>query len=180
MPNSETRLFVAKELETALAQMAREIVAGRQANVPLRLVGIRTRGVPLAERLARLLTPIVSQEIPVGAVDITLYRDDIGQADHWPVLRGTDVPFDVDGTEIILVDDVLYSGRTVRAALNAVCDLGRPARIRLAVLVDRGGRELPIQPDVVGLKVQVEGSQRVRVRITPIDPVDEIVSTSAN
>ena len=112
---------------------------------------------------------------PVGAVDITLYRDDLGQADRWPVLRGTEIPFDVDGAEIVLVDDVLFTGRTVRAALNAVCDLGRPARVRLAVLVDRGHRELPIQPDVVGLAVATDRDDHVRVRLQPVDPVDEIV-----
>ncbi len=95
--------------------------------------------------------------------------------ERWPVLRGTEVPFDVDGAEVVLVDDVLFTGRTIRAALNAICDLGRPARVRLAVLVDRGHRELPIQPDVVGLCVTSEIGDRVRVRMQPIDSVDEIV-----
>ncbi len=115
------------------------------------------------------------KEVKVGAVDITLYRDDLRSVDHWPVLRGTEIPFDIDGAEVVLVDDVLFTGRTVRAALNAICDLGRPACVRLAVLVDRGHRELPIQPDVVGLSVKFEHQDRVRVRLQPIDAVDEIV-----
>ena len=100
-------------------------------------------------------------------MDITLYRDDLGKADRWPVLRGTEIPFGVDGAEIVLVDDVLFTGRTVRAALNAICDLGRPACVRLAVLIDRGHRELPVQPDVVGLHVPTERRERVRVRVQP-------------
>jgi pyrimidine operon attenuation protein/uracil phosphoribosyltransferase len=121
---------------------------------------------------------MVGEEVLVGAVDITLYRDDLGQGDRWPVLRGTHIPFPVDGVEVVLVDDVLFTGRTVRAALNAICDLGRPACVRLAVLVDRGHRELPVQPDVVGLHVPTQRAEHVRVRVTPVDPVDEIVRVS--
>jgi len=130
----------------------------------------------LAERLRRIL----GEEVAVGAIDITLYRDDLGHADRWPVLRGTEIPFDVEEAEVVLVDDVLFTGRTVRAALNAICDLGRPALVRLATLVDRGYRELPIQPDVVGLHVRTERRERVRVRISPVDPVDEIVQIAVN
>ena len=111
--------------------------------MPLYLVGVRSRGVPLAQRLAQELRRLLGQDVDVGAVDITLYRDDLGQGERWPVLRGTEIPFDVDGAEVVLVDDVLFTGRTVRAALNAICDLGRPACVRLAVLVDRGHREIP-------------------------------------
>jgi len=178
MPAAEERLFDARDFQRALEDMAGKIAAGRMVGVPLRLIGIRSRGVPLAERLAAALGPLVGEDVSVGAVDITLYRDDLGQGARWPVLRGTEVPFGVDGKDIVLVDDVLYTGRTVRAALNAICDLGRPARIRLAVLVDRGERELPIQPDVVGKTVTVDRRQRVRVRLIPLDPADEIVSTS--
>src|SRR5262249_3983110 len=146
---------------------------------PLRLVGIRSRGYPIAGRLAEALRPEVGEEVPVGAVDITLYRDDLDQADRWPVLHGTEVPFGVDGAGLVLVDAVLFTGRPVRAALNAVCDLGRPARVRLAVLVDRGHRELPIQPDVVGLTVTTDRDEHVRVRVTPVDPADEVVRIGA-
>jgi pyrimidine operon attenuation protein/uracil phosphoribosyltransferase len=178
MSEPETRLCDADGMERLLDAMASRIVEQRCDGVPMRLVGVRTRGVPLARRLAEKLRPLLGEEVLVGAVDITLYRDDLGQGEHWPVLRGTEISFNVDGVEIVLVDDVLFTGRTVRAALNTSCDLGRPACIRLAVLVDRGHRELPIQPDVVGLDVPTEREERVRVRIGPIDPVDEIVRIS--
>jgi pyrimidine operon attenuation protein/uracil phosphoribosyltransferase len=122
---------------------------------------------------------LIGERVPVGAVDITLYRDDLGHADRWPVLHGTEIPFSVDGVEVVLVDDVLFTGRTVRAALNAICDLGRPARIRLAVVVDRGHREFPVQPDVVGMVVPTDRQERVRVRIAPIDSADEIIRVEA-
>jgi pyrimidine operon attenuation protein/uracil phosphoribosyltransferase len=158
-----------------LEEMAERIAEQRRPGIPLRLVGIRSRGVPIARRLAGILRPIVGESVPVGAVDITLYRDDLGKGRSWPVLRGTEIAFSVDGAEIVLVDDVLFTGRTVRGALNSVCDLGRPACVRLAVLVDRSHRELPVQPDVVGLHVPTERGDRVCVRVVPIDTVDEIV-----
>jgi pyrimidine operon attenuation protein / uracil phosphoribosyltransferase len=175
MTEPPTRLCDAEEVARLLDEMARRIASGRCPGAPLRLVGIRTRGVPIARRLAQLLAQLGGADVPVGAVDIALHRDDIGRAARWPVLRGTEIPFDVDGAEIVLVDDVLFTGRTVRAALNAVCDLGRPACVRLAVLVDRGHRELPIQPDVLGLGVPTERSDHVRVRVEPIDSADEVV-----
>jgi pyrimidine operon attenuation protein/uracil phosphoribosyltransferase len=175
MSRAETRLCDADGLAGLVADMARQIAEGRRGDEPLRLVGIRTRGVPLADRLARALGPLMGYHVPVGAVDITLYRDDLGQGNRWPVLHGTDIPFDVDGADLVLVDDVLFTGRTVRAALNAVCDLGRPARVRLAALVDRGHREIPVQPDVVGLRVATDRDEHVRVRVAPIDPADEVV-----
>jgi pyrimidine operon attenuation protein / uracil phosphoribosyltransferase len=112
--------------------------------------------------------------VDVGAVDITLYRDDLGQGQRWPVLHGTEIPFNIDGADLVLVDDVLFTGRTVRAALNAICDLGRPASVRLAVLVDRGHREIPIQPDVVGLSLTTERDDHVRVQLRPVDPIDQV------
>ncbi len=180
MTDRETRLRDAEGLASLLDTMARGIVDGRRQGAPLRLVGIRNRGVPIAERLAERLGQLLGEEILVGAVDITLYRDDIGHGERWPVLRGTEIPFDVEDAEVVLVDDVLFTGRTVRAALNTICDLGRPAAVRLAALVDRGHRELPIQPDVVGLHVRTERGERVRVRVTPVDPVDEIVRIAEN
>jgi len=165
-------------MASILEQMARQIAEQRCVRSALRLVGIRNRGVPIARRLAGLLRPMIGEEVPVGAVEITLYRDDLGHSDRWPVLLGTEIPFNVDGVEIVLVDDVLFTGRTVRAALNAICDLGRPACIRLAVLIERNHRELPIQPDVVGLQVATERGDRIRVRVVPVDPVDEIVQVS--
>jgi pyrimidine operon attenuation protein/uracil phosphoribosyltransferase len=180
MNESESCLCDADTMAGLLETMARSIVEQRYEGAALRLVGVRTRGVPIARRLAGLLEPMVGEKVLVGAVDITLYRDDLGQGDRWPVLRGTEVPFQVDGVEIILVDDVLFTGRTVRAALNAVCDLGRPECIRLAVLIERNHRELPVQPDVVGLHVATERGERVRVRVTPVDPVDEVVRVSGS
>jgi pyrimidine operon attenuation protein/uracil phosphoribosyltransferase len=161
-----------------LEEMAERIAEQRCEGVPLRLVGIRTRGVPIARRLASILRPMIGEVVPVGAVDITLYRDDLEQGSRWPVLRGTEIAFSVDGAEIVLVDDVLFTGRTVRGALNSICDLGRPACVRLAVLVERNHRELPVQPDIVGLHVPTQRGDRVRVRVVPIDPVDEIVRIS--
>jgi pyrimidine operon attenuation protein/uracil phosphoribosyltransferase len=165
----------AAETEALVSTMVGAIWDGRRRDVPFYLVGVRTRGVPLAQRLAQELTLQAGDEVVVGAVDITLYRDDLGQSRRWPVLHGTEIPFPVDGAEIVLVDDVLFTGRTIRAALNAICDLGRPGRIRLAVLVDRGHRELPIEPEVVGLHLPTNRRDRVRVRLHPHDPVEEIV-----
>ncbi len=163
-------------VERLIASMADELTRGGRPHAPLRLVGVRTRGVPLAERLAAELTKRLGAEVPVGAVDITLYRDDLGRTQTWPVLHGTEIPFSIEGADVVLVDDVLFTGRTIRAALNAICDLGRPASVRLAVLVDRGHRELPIRADFVGLQVTTDRADHVRVRLRPVDPVDEIVA----
>jgi pyrimidine operon attenuation protein/uracil phosphoribosyltransferase len=179
MNAGEQRLCDGHEIGGLIASMARKLADARRPNLRICLVGIRSRGVPLAQRLAQELGRLVGQDIGVGAVDITLYRDDLGQAQRWPVLKGTEIGFDLDGADVVLVDDVLFTGRTVRAGLNAICDLGRPARVRLAVLVDRGHREIPIQPDVVGLHVETGLSDHVRVRLRPIDPVEEVVKIAA-
>jgi pyrimidine operon attenuation protein/uracil phosphoribosyltransferase len=179
MSAQEVTVCDAEETDALIAGMAREIWDGRRAEAPFYLIGVRTRGVPLVQRLAQELAACSPEEVTVGAVDITLYRDDLGQGRRWPVLKGTEIPFRVDGAEIVLVDDVLYTGRTIRAALNEICDLGRPARIRLAVLVDRGHREIPIQPDVVGMHLATSRRDRVRVRLRPHDPVDEIARVLA-
>jgi len=162
-------------LERALDELAERVAAGRQPELPLALVGIRTRGVTLARRLAERLRDRYAIEAPVGAVDITLYRDDLTQVGHAAVLRGTEVPFAVDGKEIVLVDDVLFTGRTVRAAMDALCDLGRPAAIRLAVVIDRGHRELPIQPDYCALRIETERDERVEVRLAEVDGEEAVV-----
>jgi pyrimidine operon attenuation protein / uracil phosphoribosyltransferase len=180
MNHREERLCDGPGLNRLIETMAQDLVQARRPGVPFFLVGIRSRGVPLAERLSRNLERLGGESVAVGAVDITLYRDDLEQADHWPVLRGTEIPFDVDGAEVVLVDDVLFTGRTVRAAMNAICDLGRPGRVRLAVLVDRGHRELPIQPDAVGLVVPTDRDDHVRVRLMPVDAVDEILRFTAS
>lgn len=172
MSRAESRVCGPDVMDALLQDLARQIAEGRMPHTPLCLVGIRTRGVPIAERLAALIGGDVP---PVGAVDITLYRDDLGRQGHWPVLKGTDIPFEVDDAEVVLVDDVLHTGRTVRAAMNAVCDLGRPARVRLAVLIDRGARELPIQADYAGKVIEVASDDRIEVRLQPVDEVDEVV-----
>ena len=171
----ETQLRDASGVSALIAELSRKIRDGAKSGLSLALVGIRSRGVPTAERLAAEIGRLTGQTIPVGAIDITLYRDDLGRGNRWPVLKGTEIPFGVDGIEIVLVDDVLFTGRTVRAAIDCVCDLGRPSSIHLAVLVDRGGRELPIQADYVGMTIDVAEGERVRVRLSPIDSADEVV-----
>lgn len=175
MSDLEIRLCDGEKIAALLETMAEDLASERDGSRPLYLVGVHTRGFPIACRLAAALGNLVGGEVPVGALDITLYRDDLEQAPHWPVLRGTEIPFEVEGADLILVDDVLFTGRTIRAALNSVCDLGRPARVRLAVLIDRGHRELPIQPDVVGMTIETGRDDHVRVLVKPVDPVDEIV-----
>jgi pyrimidine operon attenuation protein / uracil phosphoribosyltransferase len=175
MGPTEVLVLDAAGMEAVLDLLAFQLAEGHREGSPLALVGIRTRGVPIASRIAEKLARLLGRPVPVGALDITLYRDDLGNGNRWPVLLGTEIPFPVDGAEIVLVDDVLYTGRTIRAALNSICDLGRPARVRLAVLVDRGHRELPIRADAIGLTVDTRRSETVRVRVAPGDPVDEVV-----
>ncbi len=176
MPDSVVPLVNESGLSNLIEQLADQIMVDRQPGVSLRLVGIRSRGVPLAHRLAAILMRRLEQDVPVGAVDITLYRDDLEHRGSWPVLRGTDISFDVEGQEVVLVDDVISTGRTARAALNAVCDLGRPVVVRLAVLIDRGGRELPIQPDYLCRSLDVDPDRKVLLRIRPIDDNEGIVT----
>lgn len=164
----------AAAVDEALQHMAEGIVA-QYGLENLGLVGIRTRGVPLAQRLAARIQAAASIQVPVGTLDINLYRDDLStMADH-PVLRKTEIPFPVDGHKVILVDDVLFTGRTVRAALDGIVDLGRPAYIRLVVLVDRGHRELPISADIVGRVVDTVLEQEIRVHLEEVDGQDEVL-----
>jgi pyrimidine operon attenuation protein/uracil phosphoribosyltransferase len=143
------------------------------------LVGIRRRGVPLAQRLAAQISQIEGKECPVGILDITLYRDDLTTIAHQPVVHKTEIPFDVTDMTIVLVDDVLYTGRTVRAALDALIDHGRPGRIMLAVLIDRGHRELPIRADFVGKNVPTSKQEIVSVRLTEFDGEERVVILEA-
>jgi len=161
-------LLDADAVEEALSRLAREIRAGG-SHEDLMLIGIRRRGAELAERLTGLLEEACGAAIPSGALDITLYRDDFAQIGPWPVVGVTEVPEEITGRRVVIVDDVLFTGRTIRAALNELADFGRPRRIELAVLVDRGGRELPIQPDYAGMRTTVAPGEHVAVHVPEID-----------
>jgi len=162
-------------IDRALRRIAHEILERAGGTDGLALVGIRTRGVSLARRIAERLQAIEGVAVPVGALDITLYRDDLNLKTEAPVLRGTEIPFPVSGGTIVLVDDVLYTGRTIRAALDAIIDLGRPRMIQLAVLIDRGHRELPIRPDYVGKNLPTARREIVQVLLREHDGQDRVV-----
>jgi pyrimidine operon attenuation protein/uracil phosphoribosyltransferase len=166
----------AVRISRSLARIAHEILERNPAIDELALVGIRTRGVPLARRLASEIRGINTHDVPTGALDITLYRDDLMRhaVGAQPVIRRTEIPFSIDDKRILLVDDVLYTGRTIRAALDALIEFGRPKVIQLVVLVDRGHRELPIKADYVGKNVPTSLSQSVQVHLTEIDGRDEV------
>ena len=161
-------------LDRALTRIAHEIVE-QAGGENVALVGIRTRGVTLGQRIADKIASIEGTKPPVGALDITLYRDDLGLKAEQPVVRGTEIPFPLKGRIVVLVDDVLFTGRTIRAAMDALMDLGRPRIIRLAVLVDRGHRELPIRPDYVGKNIPTSRRESVAVMLTEHDHVDRVV-----
>src|SRR5687768_8381054 len=167
----------ADRMSRALTRMAHEILERNRGLDEIALVGIRTRGVPLARRIARSLREINGDDVPTGALDITLYRDDLMRhpVGPQPVVRRTEIPFSIDDRKILLVDDVLYTGRTIRAALDALIDFGRPRAIQLIALVDRGHRELPIKADYVGKNLPTSLKQSIQVRLLEIDGVDEIV-----
>jgi pyrimidine operon attenuation protein/uracil phosphoribosyltransferase len=171
----------ADRLRRSLTRIAHEIVERNRPIEDVALVGIRARGVPLARRIAAELRTITGVEPPTGALDITLYRDDLMRhaVGPQPVVRSTDIPFDIDDRVILLVDDVLYTGRTIRAALDALVDFGRPRAIQLAVLVDRGHRELPIKADYVGRNVPTSRRESVQVRLEEVDGHDDVVIESA-
>jgi pyrimidine operon attenuation protein/uracil phosphoribosyltransferase len=164
----------ADQIARACARMAHQILEANRGASDLVLLGIPTRGVALAHRLAAAMADVEGTEIPVGALDVTMYRDDLRRQPTRAVGH-TEVPGRVDDGVVVLVDDVLYSGRTVRAALDALGDLGRPRAVRLAVLVDRGHRELPIRADHVGKNIPTRSSERVRVRLAEVDGVDEVI-----
>jgi len=165
----KTQLMTAAEIDRTLLRLAHEIVE-KADTARLVLVGIRRRGVPLAQRLATLISGIEKRPVPVGILDITLYRDDLSLVAEQPVVHSTEIHFPVDAKTVILVDDVLYTGRTVRAALDALFDLGRPQRVQLCVLIDRGHRELPIEATYVGRTVQTAANEMVEVRLHESDP----------
>lgn len=161
-------------IRRALVRIAHEIIEKNKGVEDVVIVGIRTRGVPLAQRIAAEINAIENCEMTVGMLDITLYRDDISTLGYNPVVHGTDINFDLSGKHVVLVDDVLYTGRTIRAALDAVIDMGRPKTIQLTVLVDRGHKELPIRADYVGKNVPTSQKETIEVVLNEIDGTDEV------
>jgi pyrimidine operon attenuation protein/uracil phosphoribosyltransferase len=174
-------LLDAEAIGRTLSRIAHELIERNPDVEHLALVGIQTRGVPLASRLRRLVHERSGIEVPLGALDITFHRDDVhvreGSAPPgWqPVVRATSIPFSVEAMTIVLVDDVLYTGRTIRAAIDALLEFGRPARVQLAVLVDRGHRELPIRPDYVGKNLPTSRDERIQVELVEVDEIDRVL-----
>jgi pyrimidine operon attenuation protein / uracil phosphoribosyltransferase len=169
----EKQILSADDIRRAITRVAHEVAERNEGVDSVVLVGIRRRGVPLAQRIAATLADLEGERVPVGTLDITLYRDDLGLRGPAPIVRSTSIPTDITDRTVVLVDDVLYTGRTVRAALDALADLGRPARIQLAVLVDRGHRELPIRADFVGKNVPTAGDERIETRLREVDGGDD-------
>lgn len=174
-PTKESTILDARALARTLRRMADEIVELNGGTDGLVVVGIQRRGVQLASRLVKLIGEREGAKVPEGALDITLYRDDLQTVGPRPVVGPTEIPVNIDGEHVVIVDDVLYTGRTVRAALDELADFGRPRRIALAVVIDRGGRELPIAPDVVGKKIDVLPGQRVDLFVEELDGRDAVI-----
>lgn len=171
----KARIMDEKAIDRTLIRISHEIIEKNKGVEDLALVGIRRRGVPLARRLAKYISSIEGVDVPVGILDITLYRDDLSSLTLQPVVHKTEINFNIADKSIILVDDVIYTGRTIRAALDALADLGRAKSIQLAVLIDRGHRELPIRPDFVGKNVPTSNDEIVEVRLEEIDGENSVV-----
>ncbi|XUW99630.1 MAG: bifunctional pyr operon transcriptional regulator/uracil phosphoribosyltransferase PyrR [Dehalogenimonas sp.] len=171
-------VMTAEDMRRTLSRIAHEIVERTKDIRSVVLVGMQTRGVPLANRLASLITNFEKIQVPVGALDFSLYRDDLGRRNFNPQVKSTDIPVDIESKVVILVDDVLYTGRSVRAAMDALIDYGRPQVIQLAVLVDRGHRELPIRADYVGKNIPSATNEDIKVRLAETDMMDEVLISS--
>ena len=171
----KNQLMTATEIDRTVQRLAHEIVEKSGGTSNLALIGIRRRGVPLSQRIAKAMRGMDGMDVPVGTLDITLYRDDLSKVAAQPVLQSSDIPFPVDDKDLVLVDDVLYTGRTIRAAMNGLFDLGRPKRVRLCVLIDRGHRELPIEASFVGRNVQTSDAEIVEVRLNEIDQDERVM-----
>jgi len=169
------KILDAKEIERILKRLANEVIEKNKGCENLYIVGIHTRGVPLAKRIADYIEKFENESIRVGTLDITLYRDDLTYIEHQPVIQDSILNFDIEGKHILLVDDVLNTGRTARAALNAILDYGRPASIQFLVIVDRGNRELPIQADFVGKNLPTAKNESVQVHLQEIDGEDDVL-----
>jgi pyrimidine operon attenuation protein/uracil phosphoribosyltransferase len=175
LTREKTQLLSASEIDRTLVRLAHEILEKTNDCERLAFIGIRRRGVPLARRLARKIEELEKRPIPVGELDINLYRDDLTTVDVKPVVSATQIPFKVQGLDIVLTDDVLYTGRTVRAALDALFDHGRPARVQLLALIDRGHRELPIEARYVGRRVPTSRNEIIEVKFQEIDGMEKVL-----
>ncbi len=171
-------IMTPEDIRRTLARIAHEILERNKAIEHVILVGMHTRGVPLAKRLVANIEAFDGVEIPVGALDISLYRDDLSSLNLQPIVKSTDIPTSIDGKSIVLVDDVLYTGRSARAAMDALIDLGRPQSIQLAVLIDRGHRELPIRADFVGKNMPSSRHEEIQVQLVETDGIDEVAIIS--
>lgn len=173
--NVKKKILDGSRMRHAIKRMAIELVEKNRGTQDLLIIGIRSRGVPIAERIARHIEEMESEAVPLGILDITLYRDDLTTIAPQPVVKPTKLPEPIDDKIVVLVDDVLYTGRTVRAALDALIDFGRPKAVQLAVLIDRGHRELPIQADVVGKTVPTDSGEVIKVKLAETDGEDEVL-----
>lgn len=171
----KAQLMSASEIDRTLVRLAHEILEKTSDLNKLAFIGIRRRGVPLAQRLARKIESLEKRPVPVGILDINLYRDDLSTVDVKPVVNSTEIPFAVQGRDIILMDDVLYTGRTIRAALDALFDQGRPARVHLLVLIDRGHRELPIEAKFIGRTIQTTDREIIEVKFQEVDGMEKVL-----
>jgi pyrimidine operon attenuation protein/uracil phosphoribosyltransferase len=169
-----------KDIQRALVRIAHEIVERNKGAKDLVLVGMQTRGVPLSERLATTIQSLEKITVPVGSLDISLYRDDISSLNLKPVVRRTDIAADITNKQVVLIDDVFYTGRSIRAAMDALMDLGRPQSIQLAVLIDRGHRELPIRADYVGKNIPTSSNEEIKVYVKEVDGEDKVTILSPN
>ncbi|GAB4364112.1 MAG: bifunctional pyr operon transcriptional regulator/uracil phosphoribosyltransferase PyrR [Bryobacter sp.] len=175
LTREKAQLMSASEMDRTLVRLAHEILEKSEDLNRLAFIGVRRRGVPIAQRLAKKIFDLEAREIPVGILDINLYRDDLSTVGAKPVHNATEIAFDINGKDIILTDDVLYTGRTVRSALDALFDHGRPARVQLLCLIDRGHRELPIEARYVGRKVQTTASEIIEVKLEEVDGAEKVL-----
>ena len=180
MSRKKKVIMTAQDIERALARIALQIFERNLETKDIVIIGIHTGGVFLADRIHSIIKKREKVSLPSGSLDITLYRDDWSRVTQNPIVKKTDIPFEIEGKTLILVDDVLYTGRTIRAALDAIMDFGRPSSIQLAVLMDRGGRELPIQADYIGMEIQVKPNQHIHVLLQEDADIDEVVLDQAN